>query len=325
MTPSFHRRALLRATLAAALPWGMPLGRAQSTPELKSLQIVVPTPPGSQPDLLARWLADPIGRRAGLRVSVLNRPGAAGAIAADAALSAAPESGTLLLAGLDHVAYSHLNSQRRALDPFVDFVPIGAVNRDTWVLATGREQPFSSVAALMEYSRRQDPLNYASVGEGSTGHLLTARLCKALGIQAQHVPYKEAWMPDLIGGRIHFVVAPTPAVLGQVRGGPLRALASLTYQPLAMLDTVPSIRELGWPEQVFYGGLFLFAPAALSGHASRINQWLVAAQTQVDIVQRYSDAAIETTPLDLEQVRESIRQRLQAVDAMRLAVFGRTR
>lgn len=325
MTTYIHRRTLLQAVLAAALPCRMATAQAQAAPELKSLQIVVPTPPGSQPDLLARWLSEPIGRRAGLPVTVLNRPGAAGAIAADATLNAAPETGTLLLGGLDHVAYSHLNSSRRALDPFVDFVPVGAVNRDTWVLATGAEQSHQTLAALIERARSQGPLNYASGGEGSTAHLLTARLCKALGIEAQHVPYKDPWMPDLIGGRIHFVVAPTPAVIGQIKGGRLQALASLTDQRLGLLEDVPSIRELGWPEQAFSGGLFLFAPAALAAHAGRINAWLVEALSEPDIVQRYRDAAIETTPLGLEQARELVRQRLRTVDAMRLAVFGRAR
>jgi len=325
MFQSVHRRTMLRATLIAAFPWAPAAVRAQASPELKSLQIVVPAPPGSQPDLIARWLIEPMSQRAGLSGTVINRPGAAGAIAADATLSAAPETGTLLLAGLDHVAYSHLNGNRRALDPFVDFVPVGAVNRDSWILASGGEQAFRSAAALIEYSRAQGPLNYASTGEGSTAHLLTARLCKALGIDAQHVPYKDSWMPDLIGGRIHFVVAPTPAVLGHVRGGRLQALASLTEKRLALLDAVPSMHELGWPDQIFYGGLFLFAPAALAAHAERLNAWLVETLTRADIVQRYRDAAIETTPLGLEQVRSSMRQRLQTIDAMRSAVFGRTR
>jgi tripartite-type tricarboxylate transporter receptor subunit TctC len=326
MTPTDPRRRRLNAALAAAgLCLGLSPLRARAASDLKALQIVVPTPPGSQPDLIARWLLEPLAGRAGLPGTVSNRPGAAGAIAADAVLAAPPDSGTLLIAGLDHVAYSHLNSNRRALDPFGDFVPVGAVNRDTWVVATGATQPVRGLAELIERSRGQGPLNYASTGEGSTAHLLAARLCKTLGIEAQHVPYKDPWMPDLIAGRIHFVVAPTPAVLGQIRGGRLQALATLTDERLAVLNGVPTVRELGWPDQVFYGGLFMFAPAALAPRAADINRWLVETLAQPDIVQRYRDAAIEPTPLGLAQVHESVRQRLQTTDAMRTAVFGRTR
>jgi tripartite-type tricarboxylate transporter receptor subunit TctC len=235
---------------------------------------------------------------------------------------AAPESGSLSLCGLDHVAYSHLNSSRRALDPFVDFVPVAAVNSDTWVLATAADAPWRSLQAPAERSQRES-LNYPSHGEGSTAHLLSARPCKAVGIDARHVRYKDAWLPDLIAGRLQWVVAPTPAP--QLRAGRLVALATLTDEALPLPGRPPSIRELGWRDQAFKGGLFLFAPAALAPQAPRLNPWLLEVVAMPEIAQRYRDAAIDTAPLDLEQTAAAVRQRLQTVDAMRLAVFGRSR
>lgn len=321
---SERRRALLRlGALAPLAPW--PRGEALAAlPVPGNLQIVVPTPPGSQPDLIARWLIDPLARKAGVPGSVVNMPGAAGALAADAVLRSAVDSGTLLLGGLDHVAYSHLQGNRRPLDPFVDFTPVATVNFDTWVVATGGDERPASLRALAERSRRE-PLNYASNGEGSTAHLLAARLCRSAGIDAQHVPYKDAWMPDLIAGRLHFVVAPTPAVLPQLRAGRLSALATLTPERLPLPGEPPSIRELGWPEQVFHGGLFLFAPPALSPWAHWLNQWLREVVGQPEMVKRFRDVAIEPAPLDLEATAATMRQRLQVVDAMRMAVFGRSR
>lgn len=323
--PAIDRRTFLARTLAASASLACAVAGAVGTPELKGLQIVVPTPPGTQPDVIARWLVEPMAKLAGVPGSVLNRPGAAGAIAADAVLAAAPDSGTLLLGGLDHVAYSHLNSNRRALDAFVDFVPVGTVNRDTWLLVASNEHASGTLPALVEASRANRPLSYGSAGEGSTAHLLTARLCQALGIQAQHVPYKESYLPDLIAGRLHFALAPTPALLATVRGGRVRPLASLTDERLAVIDGVPTIRELGWPDQVFYGGLFLFAPSTLAPHARRLNEWFVQVQRQPEIMALYRGAAIEPTPLDLDATRQAVVERLRTVDAMRLAVFGRSR
>ena len=301
------------------------VGPAASPAEpLRGLQLVVPTPPGAQPDVIARWLVDPLARKAGVTGVVVNLPGAAGALAADAVLRASPDSGTVLLGGLDHVAYSHLNSNRRALDPFTDFAPVAAVNRDTWVVAVPSETAPNSLQALVARSRRE-PLNYASNGEGSTAHLLSARLCKALGIDAQHVPYRDPWMPDLIAGRIQFVVAPTPAVLPQLRTGRLTALATLTDERLTLPGDPPTIRELGSPELVFYGGLFLFAPAPLAPWAPQLNGWFREVVLSAEIAQRYRDASIEATPLDLAGTGAVVRQRMQVVDAMRLAVFGRSR
>lgn len=329
MRHDLDRRRLLRQSMALAAtctlvaPWAAL--RAAGAPTLRSLQLVVPTPPASQPEVIARWLVEPLARQAGVAGQVVNRPGAAGAIAVDAVIGAPPESGALLIGGLDHVAYSHLNSQRRALDPFVDFVPVGSVNRDSWVVVTGAEGPFTSLTGLAKRSRQGAALNYASTGEGSTAHLLSARLAKALGIEAQHVPYRDPWMPDLIAGRVQFVVAPAPAVVAQARGGRLRGLATLTDERLPAFDGVPSMRELGRPEQVFHGGLFLFAPAALAALAPSLNIWLVNVLSQPDIVQRYREASIEPTPLNLSQTAELMRHRLDLVDGMRLAVFGRTR
>lgn len=317
------RRSFLQATLATSC--GLTAASASfAAVTLKGLQLVVPTPPGSQPDVIARWLIDPLARKAGVAGAVLNVPGAAGALAADAVLRAAPESGALLLGGLDHVAYSHLNSNRRALDPFGDFVPVAAVNRDTWVVAVSSESPSRSLQALADRARRE-PLNYASTGEGSTAHLLSARLCKAMGIDAQHVPYREPWMPDLIAGRIQFVVAPTPALLPQLRAGRLTALATLTDERLALPGEPPTIRELGTPDQVFYGGLFLFGPASVAPLAAQLNAWFRETVATADMLQRYRDASMEATPLDLDATAALLRQRLQTVDAMRLAVFGRSR
>lgn len=319
-----RRRTFLKA---AALAPTCALTAASAAPAavmLKGLQLVVPAPPGSQPDVIARWLVDPLARKAGVAGTVVNLPGAAGALAADAVLRGGPDGGSLLLGGLDHVAYSHLNSNRRALDPFTDFVPVAAVNRDTWVVATSSDASPKSLQALVDRSRRE-PLNYASTGEGSTAHLLSARLCKALGMEAQHVPYRDPWMPDLIAGRIQFVVAPTPALLPQLRAGRLMALATLTDERLSLPGEPPTIRELGAPEQVFYGGLFLFAPAALTPLAPQLNGWVRETVTAPDIAQRYRDASIEPMPVDLSATAALVRQRLQLVDAMRMAVFGRSR
>lgn len=316
------RRNFLRQISLASLTWYSQAWAAAPTLALKSLQFVVPTPAGSQPDLIARWIAEPMGALAAVPAVVTNMPGAAGAIAAESVLRREPATGPLLLGGLDHVAYSHLNSDRRPLDPFVDFTPVAAVNRDNWVLVTSVDSSIGSLTALAERARRE-PINYASTGEGSTAHLLSARLCNTLGIQAQHIAYSTPWMPDLIAGRIQFVLAPTPAVLPQLRDGRLRALATLTDERLPLPGSPPSIREAGAPELVFQGGLFLFAPAVLAPLAPQINAWFVQVTASPDIQARYRSASIETLALDLAATAAMLRERWQLVQAIRQQVFGR--
>ena len=315
------RRDIIRQMLLATLAGLAGRAGAAGAP-LRSLQLVVPTPPGSQPDLIARWLIDPLSQRAGVPGVVLNRPGAAGAIAADTVLAAPADSGALLLGGLDAIAYSHLNSDRRRLDPFIDFVPVGAASRDTWLVVVSKDSPITEVAALLTASRHA-PLTYASAGEGSTPHLVTAQFARDLGLAATHVPYRQSFLPDLVARRIDFAIAPTPAMLPQVRGGQLRALASLTDERLEVAPDIPTIRELGWPGQVFYAGLFLFAPSGLSARAGDINRWLLDALRQPDIRARYREAGIEPVEQDVVQVSAAVAARLRRMDAMREAVFGR--
>lgn len=319
-----NRRRFLSSAVLLPFCAHSPAWASTSTLNLRGLQFVVPTPTGAQPDVIARWIAEPLGRKAGAPAVVVNMPGAAGALAADAVLRSHPENGPLLLGGLDHVAYSHMNSTRRPLDPFVDFTPVAAVNRDSWVVATSGENPERSLSALVDRSMRE-PLNYASTGEGSTAHLITARLSIALRMPAQHIAYSTPWMSDLITGRIQFVVAPIPAVLPQLRSGRLQALATLTDKRISLPGNPPSMPELGLPDQVFYGGLFLFAPAALVSLAPQLNAWVREVVGSQEMLDRYREAFIESVPLDWEGTGDLVRQRLQLVDSMRLAVFGKTR
>lgn len=317
------RRSFMSGVVAAC--GGCALRAHAAAEEPRSLQCIVPTAPGTQPDLIARWLVEPIARRAGVPGVVLNRPGASGAIAVEALLNAAPETGSLLLGGLDHVAYSHLSGNRRAVDPLVDVVPVGSVNRDSWLVVSAPEKPWSGLEALARASRDQGPLHYASVGEGSTPHVVSARLCRALDIRAEHVPYKDRFLPDLIAGRIDFAVVPAPGQLQLVQSGKLRALAALTHERLSVLPTVPCVKELGWPDQVFHGGLFLFAQASAVHLAPRLNQWLVQALGEPEVLAHYREAAIEATPLNLDQTRQAVVERLQMMDGMRIVLFGRAR
>lgn len=99
----------------------------------------------------------------------------------------------------------------------------------------------------------------------------------------------------------------------------------MTDERLPLRGKPPTIRELGLPDQVFFGGLFLFGPASLAPLSQQLNAWFRETVATADILQRYRDASIEVTPLDLDATASLVRQRLEAVDAMRLAVFGRSR
>lgn len=141
----------------------------------------------------------------------------------------------------------------------------------------------------------------------------------------RHVACRVPWMPELIGDRIDFVVAPTPTVLPQLRAGRLRAQATLTETRLELPGDPPTIAELGWPGQVFRGGLFLFAAHALARWSGDLNDWFREIVSLPDIVRWFQENAIEPLPFDLDERAHTVRQRLEIVDAMRVATLGRGR
>ena len=321
-----NRRTFLQATMGWVAGWSTASARAQASTRA---EVAADRPadaarqPARRAGALARRPHGQAGQGSRQRASTV--PGAAGAIAADAVLAATRAAGTLLLGGLDHVAYSHVNSNRRALDPFVDFVPVGAVNRDTWVVATGAEQRAEKLPELVQAAsvRRADQLRHIGRGRDGTPAQRPALQSDRPRGAARSL---QGQLPARPNRRTHPLRHRTDAGgVGPDQGRSSACPRDIDRRRISVLDAVPSIRELGWPEQVFYGGLFLFAPAALSAHQERLNGWLAETLRQPDIAMRYHDAAIEPTPLNVEETRHAITQRLRLLDAMRIAVLGRSR
>jgi tripartite-type tricarboxylate transporter receptor subunit TctC len=123
--------------------------------------------------------------------------------------------------------------------------------------------PVRSVAELVAYARANPgKLNYGSVGAGSTGHMLVAEMAARLGLDMTHVPFRSVpqSVTEIVAGRIELMAAAAGAVLGQVRGGQVRALAVSGDARMAQLPDVPLLTEAGEPGAGIYAWIGLFAP-----------------------------------------------------------------
>ena len=238
----------------AALAQGFPV---------KQIRIVVPYPPGGPTDALARIVAQEMQAALGQTVIVENRPGASGAIGSREGAKAEPDGHTLVLGNNQTHATNAILLKDAGYDPLVDFTPVAGLADLQHALVVSNQLGAKTVAELVAIARK-DPgkLNYGSTGQGSGSHL-TMELFKArTGTQMQHVPFAGAapMATEIIAGRIDVAFSTLSAVLGQIQGGTMRALAIASNVRAPQLPDIPLLKEQGVLDAEGDSWLALFAP-----------------------------------------------------------------
>ena len=222
---------------------------AQQYPS-RPVRIVVPLSPGGFADTPARLLTPRLSEQLGRQFFVENRPGAGSTIGADFVAKSPADGYTLLLTGTPHVISAHLY-RKLPYDSLKDFTPIAMVASGPYALVVNPQQlPVSSVRELIATAKAQPgKIDYASSGNGSAQHLVSALFNSMAGIDMNHVPYKGSApaMQDLLGGQVKVSFAGVPNVLAHVRSGRLRALAVSTPRRWSELPEVPTVAEAGVP------------------------------------------------------------------------------
>jgi len=256
------RRCLSACLLATLTLLLTPIAQA-AWPE-KPIHLVVPFPPGSSPDTLARAIAEPLAKVLGQRVVVENKPGAGGNIGTRVVAKAAPDGYTLVYTiNGPLVTAPTLYKQTLGYDPVADLTPVALVATSPNVLVVNADAPAQDVAALVALAKSAPgKLNYGSVGAGSSAHLGMEMFKHAAGIDLLHVPYNgfSQVIAAIIAGDVHagFMV---PAIsMPQVAAGKARALAITSAQRSPLLPDVPTAAESGYPEYDSYSWNCLFAP-----------------------------------------------------------------
>ncbi|MFL5336536.1 MAG: Bug family tripartite tricarboxylate transporter substrate binding protein, partial [Geminicoccaceae bacterium] len=234
---------------------------------------------------------------------------------------------TLFLGGADTIVHAFLLAGRPPMDPFTDFTPISRATRDHWMVVAAPALGVDTLAGLAELGRRRPgELTYASFGVGTLFHLLGARFAQRLGFEAVHVPYRGDYTPDLLAGRVSFLVQPTALLLPHVAAGRLRALAVLSPERLPALPDVPTIAELGYPDLGFNMGIILFAPGGTPPHlVARLNAAFDRAAASPSVRGRLADLALETVGGTPEAAADYTRWMVAFVDGLREAVLGAAR
>ena len=238
-----RRRFLSLAAGAAALPALPRIARAADYPS-RPVHLVVGFPAGSGPDIIARLAAQAVSTRIGQEVVVDDRPGAGGNIGTEVAAKAAPDGYTLFLAvsanAINTSLYKNLN-----FDFARDLVPVGMVALTPFVIAVNPSFPAKNLSELIALAKEKPgAINMATAGVGSGSHVSGELFQMMAGIKLTHVPYRNNYIPDLLGGQVPLAVSPMPQVIELVKDGRLRALGITPATRSQMLPDVPSIGEV---------------------------------------------------------------------------------
>ena len=258
--PLFCRRAILVACCAiltgtAAMAQGYP-----SHP----VKIVVPFPAGGSNDIIARILAQKLTERNGQSFVVENRGGAGGNIGAEAVASSDPDGYTLLLTAPPPLTTNVALYKDLKFDPARAFAPVSLVAAVPIVLMVHPSLGVKDVGELVALAKaKPGSLSFGSSGNGSTNHLAGELLKSMTGINIVHVPYRGAApaMNDLIAGHIPFMFDNMPAVLPQVQGKFVNAIAVAGATRASALPDVPTVAESGIPGFEASAWFGLVAPA----------------------------------------------------------------
>ncbi|MBR0713217.1 tripartite tricarboxylate transporter substrate binding protein [Bradyrhizobium liaoningense] len=242
------RTGIGRLAIAAAMLLTSAVAQAESFPS-KPVHILVPYAAGGAVDVLARTLAAALAKSWGQQPVVDNRPGAGGIIASQALTQAAPDGYTLILVASGHPLNQFIYPSV-PYDTFKDFTAITEVASSPLAIVVQKDSPYKTLQDLLAAAKKDpDKLSYGMSGNGTSAHLAGELLKHMAGVKIVSIPYKGGApaLTAVIAGEIPLSINPLAEAIGQLEGGPVRALAVTSAQRAKALPNVPTVAESGVP------------------------------------------------------------------------------
>lgn len=255
---SFGSRISLILTLTLVWTLALPtMVQAQSSYPSKPVRLIVPFPPGQATDIVARLLAEDLGRLWGKQVIVDNRAGGASVPGMIAGRDAAADGYTLTFATSSTIAVNPALYLKLPYSP-KEFALVHAVFAQPWLIVAHPASGYDSLDKVVQ-SAKKEP-GRVQWGYGATALQLAAELFKfRAGVDITGVPYKGSGpaVTDLLGGQIMLLVDTMASSLPHLKAGKIVPLAVLSAQRVPQLPAVPTVAELGYPgyEGTGWGGL----------------------------------------------------------------------
>jgi tripartite-type tricarboxylate transporter receptor subunit TctC len=249
------------------------------------MKIVVPFPPGGGVDIVARIIADQIGRSQKINFVVENRPGAGTMIATEAVARAPADGNTILFVANSFIINPAL--RKVAYDPLTSFAPACLLTRSPNVIVVNASSPYQTLTDYLNDARsKPGQLQMAFQGPATSQHIATEKLKRAAQVDLINVPFPGGApaATALSGGHVTALFVNYPSVGGQVTTGKARVLATAARGRLESLPSVPTIAEVvgsDFEEDVWIGAV---APAKTpASSVTQINDWMRAALSAQEV------------------------------------------
>jgi tripartite-type tricarboxylate transporter receptor subunit TctC len=218
------------------------IARAETYPS-RPVRIIVPYPPGIAPDIATRLLADLLSQKMGQQFIVDNRPGGAANIGTEMVVRAAPDGYTLLTLTMTNSINVSLYDTL-SFDVLKDIAPVSGLVKLPLVLVVNPSVPAKTVPEFIAYAKANPgKINYASVGSGAATNLAGELFKEMTGVDIVNVPYKNSYIPDLLGGQVQAGFTPILQSLSFIQAGKLRALGVTGVSHSEVLPDVPNVSE----------------------------------------------------------------------------------
>jgi tripartite-type tricarboxylate transporter receptor subunit TctC len=273
------------------------------------IRLVVPFPPGSSSDIVARIVAQGLSGKLGQPVVVENRPGASTAVGGEYVAHSPPDGYTLGLVNTSSTITQSLNPAQ-SFDVVNDFVPISMLGASPFVLASYPGVPVQTTQELIALAKAEPGKHtFAEAGQATLANLAGVLFTKLANVQLTAIAYRgsEQEVPDLIAGRVDTAFVTIPPTLSLIRQGQVRALGVTGASRSPSLPDVPTIAEAGLSgyEAVLWQAINAPAgtPAAI---VSKVNAAINALLAEPDTIGAMTKVGVEVQPSTPQQLADRV-------------------
>lgn len=295
---SIQRRALLAF---AVLATSCSVALAQAFPS-KPIRLIVPFPPASNPDVLARLLAESAGARLKQPIIVDNKPGAGGMIGSDAGAKAPADGYTLLVGDSGPLAIAPWLYAKVPYVPTKDFAGVAVLVKVPIVMIVPRTTAATTPSELVAQAKAQPgQLLYGSLGVGSIHHLAVEVLSATAGIKLTHIPYKSngELTAAVVNGDVQVAFSGIPSVQGFIKDNRLRAIAISTAHRSPAYPEMKTVQEQGIPGFDVAPTIGIVAPAGVPADRLKVlEEAFLASMKDPKLAERIEGLGMQATPAD---------------------------